>query len=98
MQTPQNELKKIATLASIRMDEESALQLAKDVSAIMSFVETLKDVNTDNIAPLLHPLDLNQRLREDEVDETNQVIALEKIAPQFCENHYRVPKVIETGK
>ncbi len=98
MHTTPEELKKIAALACINMNEASQNQLTHDVSAIMDFVEALRDVDTQHVSPLLHPLDLQQRLRADEVCESNQVENLQKIAPQFADNHYLVPKVIEIGK
>jgi aspartyl-tRNA(Asn)/glutamyl-tRNA(Gln) amidotransferase subunit C len=98
MYTTESELNKIATLACIKLESESAVQLAHDLSAIMNFVEQLRAVDTQNISPLCHPLDLHQRLRQDNITEKNQVLALGKIAPQFTDNLYLVPKVIEVEK
>jgi aspartyl-tRNA(Asn)/glutamyl-tRNA(Gln) amidotransferase subunit C len=94
MPTSEIELKKIATLAHIETDADSTLQFANDVNAIMNLVEQLRQVNTDTIAPLLHPLNLHQRLRTDEVKERNCIEALAKIAPVFADNLYLVPKVL----
>lgn len=94
--TSEHELKKIASLAHIETDANSTMQFAHDVSDIMNFVEQLRPVNTADVAPLLHPLDLNQRLRLDEVKEENCVTQLAKIAPSFADDLYLVPKVIET--
>lgn len=96
--TSGNQLEKMAALAYIEIDTEGAQQLAQDVSAIMHFVGQLRQVDTTNIQPLLHPLDLSQRLRNDDVDAESQISALSKIAPVFTDGMYRVPKVIETGK
>ena len=85
-------------LAHIETDANSTQQLTHDVSAIMAFVERLREVDTSAVSPLLHPLDLHQRLRMDQVQHVNCVTALEKIAPLFADNLYLVPKVIDTGK
>lgn len=98
MSTSKDELKNIAALAYIKTGEEDTLQLAKDVSAIMDFVEKLRQIDTTHIAPLLHPLDLHQRLRADVANVENNTADLAKIAPLFADNLYLVPKVIETGK
>ena len=101
MPTSEVELKKIATLATlayIETDADSTLQFATDVSAIMNFVEQLLEVNTDGVAPLLHPLNIHQRLRTDTITEGNCVEGLAKIAPVFADNLYLVPKVIDSGK
>jgi len=98
MSTSKNDLKKIAALAYIEMDSNSTNQLAHDVGAIMDFVEQLRGVNTSQVTPLLHPLDLEQRLRADVVNEENNVSQLADIAPLFADNLYLVPKVIDIGK
>ena len=98
MPTSEAELKQIATLAHIEIDANSTLQFAHEVSAIMDFVEQLRQINTTAVAPLLHPLNLHQQLRIDEVNEVNSVEALAKIAPVFTDDLYWVPKVIDLGK
>ncbi|WP_256478742.1 MULTISPECIES: Asp-tRNA(Asn)/Glu-tRNA(Gln) amidotransferase subunit GatC [Legionella] len=92
------DLKKIAALACIDLNTASAASLAKDVDAILKFVEQLHQVNTEGISPLFHPLNLKQRLRLDEVNEPDRSQELAKIAPLFTDNLYLVPKVIEPGK
>ena len=52
-------------------------------------------IDTDNVAPMAHPLDQTQRLRTDQVSEINQREAFQAIAPQVEANLYLVPKVIE---
>ncbi len=96
LKSNENELKKIAALAHIETNDKSASQLAHDVSAIMDFVEQLRQVDTSSVQPLLHPLNLHQRLRLDEIKEKNCVAELAKIAPVFTDDLYLVPKVIET--
>lgn len=92
MATSEDELKKIATLAYIEIDCNTA-QFAKDMSAIMNFVGQLRSVDTTSIAPLLHPLNMHQRLRIDDVNHVNYIPMLEKIAPVFANDLYYVPKL-----
>lgn len=98
MSATERELHKIAALACIQLDVKNTQQLTHDVSAMMNFVEKLRGVSTQGIQPLLHPLDLHQRLRTDAITEMNQVHELANIAPQFVDDVYLVPKVIEIGK
>ena len=97
MPTLETELTKIAALAYIGLNNDSAKLLVHDVGAIMDFIEQLRAVNTTGVAPMLHPLDLHQRLRSDEAVNENQVSHLAEIAPLFADDLYLVPKVIETG-
>lgn len=98
MSDSKTQLDQIASLAYIRFDESQNENMSNDVSKIMKFVETLQTINTDGIEPLMHPLDMNQRLRKDNPDNTNYVSDLKKIAPVFEDDHYLVPKVIDAGK
>ena len=98
MPISEHELQKIAALAYLEMDHTSTQQLTQDVTAIMAFVEQLRKIDTTDVTPLFHPLNLNQRLREDEVRTENCVAQLANIAPVFTDNLYLVPKVIDSGK
>ncbi|WP_298622554.1 Asp-tRNA(Asn)/Glu-tRNA(Gln) amidotransferase subunit GatC [uncultured Legionella sp.] len=92
------DLEKIARLAYLDIDSEHSSKLTQEISSIMDFVEQLRSVNTNEVAPLYHPFALHQRLRTDEVTEADCIAELEAIAPMFEDNLYLVPKVIESGK
>lgn len=98
MSLSEHEFQKIAALAYLETNPSHTHQLAHDVEAILSFVKILRQIDTTNVVPLFHPLDLHQRLRQDEIVENNQVNPLAKIAPLFSDDLYLVPKVIDSGK
>jgi len=62
---------------------------------ILAFVEQLNSVDTTGVEPLAHPLDATQRLRPDEVTETNNRENFQKVAPETESGLYLVPQVIE---
>ena len=86
---------KIAHLARIKLSDEQIPKYAQDLSNILQLVEQINQVDTDNIEPMAHPLDVSQRLRDDAVKETDQHQAFQKIAPATEAGLYLVPKVIE---
>ena len=51
--------------------------------------------NTDGVMPMAHPMDQSQRLRVDEVTESDNRNNFQAIAPQVEDGLYLVPKVIE---
>ena len=55
----------------------------------------MNQVNTDGVEPMAHPMDARQRLRPDEVSESNLRDKYQAIAPDVEHGLYRVPKVIE---
>ena len=68
---------------------------ARNLSDILALVEQLNAVDTAGVEPMAHPLDATQRLRPDEVTETDEREAFQAIAPQTEAGLYLVPKVIE---
>jgi len=89
------DIEKVAVLARIRLDEEQIPALEKDLGNILSLVDQLSAADTDNVEPLAHPLDAVQRLRADEVSESNQREVFQAIAPATENGLYLVPRVIE---
>jgi len=95
MSLDKSDIDKIAWLARISISEEDTSNYLHDVSNILELVEKMNNVDTDNIEPLAHPLELTARLRDDRVTETDQRAQFQEIAPAVDNGHYLVPKVIE---
>jgi aspartyl-tRNA(Asn)/glutamyl-tRNA(Gln) amidotransferase subunit C len=55
----------------------------------------MSETDTSDITPMAHPLDAVQRLRKDEVTETDKREHFQAIAPKTEEGVYLVPQVIE---
>ena len=90
-----DEVKKIAHLARIAVTEDQLAVYQQSLANILSMVDQMNAVNTDGVVPLAHSFDAVQRLRPDEVTETNQRDAFQAIAPAVDSGLYLVPKVIE---
>lgn len=95
MTISRKDIEKVAVLARIRVDEEQVSALEKDLGNILDLVDQLAAADTDDVAPMAHPLDAVQRLRADEVTEINQREAFQAIAPATENGLYLVPRVIE---
>lgn len=95
MTISRKDIEKVAVLARIRVDEEQISALEKDLGNILDLVDQLGAADTDAVEPMAHPLDAVQRLRADEVTETNQRDAFQAIAPATENGLYLVPRVIE---
>lgn len=85
----------IARLARLSIDDSEATEFTEEINNILYMVEAMNTVNTDNLEPLAHPLEITARLRGDVVTETDQRALFQSIAPDVEEGHYLVPKVIE---
>lgn len=95
MSLNRSEVEKIAHLARLEISEADVAAYAHSLSDILALVAQMDAVNTHGVAPMAHPLDAVQRLRADEVSETNQREKFQAIAPQVEAGLYLVPKVIE---
>jgi aspartyl-tRNA(Asn)/glutamyl-tRNA(Gln) amidotransferase subunit C len=89
------DIRNIAHLARLHIDEDVIDEYVDDLSNILSLVDQMNQVDSSNVTPLANPLDATQRLRADEVTETNQRDKFQQIAPDVADGFYRVPKVIE---
>ena len=89
------EVNRIAWLARLSIDADKTESYAKDLSGILAFIEQMSAVNTDDVAPMAHPMDQIQRLRPDLVTEQDQREKFQSIAPKVEAGLYLVPKVIE---
>lgn len=89
------EVKKIAHLARVGIEEQHIDAYADDLNNVLTLMTQMSELNTSNVQPMAHPMDQIQRLRIDEVTETNCRDYFQKISPQTEEGLYLVPKVIE---
>lgn len=95
MSVDQSDITKVALLARLKIDEADVPQYVDNLSNILGLVEQMSAVDTDDVAPMAHPLDAAQRLRADEVTEVDQRERFQALAPQVESGLYLVPKVIE---
>ncbi len=95
MSLTRSEVEKIAHLARLALREEDIALYARTLSDILELVEQMSAIDTQDVVPMAHPLDMVQRLRPDEVTESDQRDKFQAIAPQVEGGLYLVPKVIE---
>ena len=90
-----DDVKSIAHLARLEIEEKNIEGYTNNLSGILQLVEQMNAVDTKNVKPMAHPMDVSQRLRADEVLEKNQRELFQKIAPKTEDGLYLVPQVIE---
>jgi aspartyl-tRNA(Asn)/glutamyl-tRNA(Gln) amidotransferase subunit C len=90
-----DDVKKIAHLARLNMSQADITLYTEQLSNILNFVEQMNQADTTGIDAVAHSLDFTQRLRSDQISESNQREAFQVIAPLVEAGLYLVPKVIE---
>jgi aspartyl-tRNA(Asn)/glutamyl-tRNA(Gln) amidotransferase subunit C len=90
-----DDVKRIAHLARIEVDEQEAAQVLGQLAGIFAMIGEMQAVDTTDVEPMAHAQDLILRLRDDKVTESDRHAAFQAIAPQVEAGLYLVPKVIE---
>ena len=89
------DVKRVAELAYIETTEEEADAALTQLTDIFDLIEQMQAVDTSEVEPMSHAQDVTQRLRADNVTESDQRELFQSIAPQVEDGLYLVPKVIE---
>ncbi|HJM59128.1 MAG: Asp-tRNA(Asn)/Glu-tRNA(Gln) amidotransferase GatCAB subunit C [Gammaproteobacteria bacterium] len=89
------ELKEIAYLARININDELLPSLKGELEKILNLFNKLNSVDTTEIEAMSHPLNLSQPTRPDEITEEDQREKLQETAPSVKSGLFLVPKVIE---
>jgi len=95
MSLERSDVVSIAHLARLAIAEDDIPAYARNLSSILDLVAQMNAVDTSDVEPMAHPLDMAQRLREDVVTETGLRDKFQAIAPSVEAGLYLVPKVIE---
>ena len=91
----QEQLQKIAHLARLEMPESAEKEMMDSMNSVLTWMEELNEINTDNVKPLTHmSLEINA-LREDRVIPNISREQGLKNAPKQDGEYFRVPKVME---
>ncbi|NQZ14491.1 MAG: Asp-tRNA(Asn)/Glu-tRNA(Gln) amidotransferase subunit GatC [Alphaproteobacteria bacterium] len=86
---------KVARLARLKITDEEATKYGGQLSNIIQFVEQLNEVDTDNVEPLASVVDIDLRLREDEITDGGIQDDVLANSPETLEGFFVVPKVVE---
>lgn len=89
------EVKNIAYLARLSIEDEKIETYAKNLTGILDLVEQMNNVDTSQIDPMSHPQEVSQRFRDDVISEENQREHFMENAPAKEAGLFLVPKVIE---
>ncbi len=88
-------VKRIAFLSRLKIEDDKISATEAEFNKILQWVDQLKEVNTDNVEPLISVNENHVLLREDKVTEGNQSEAVLANAPMKEYGYFAVPKVVE---
>ncbi len=95
MPIDKNQVKKVAKLSRISLEDNKIDSLSKDLDSILTFVEKLNELDTKEIKTLKSIADKTLEARNDIVDDGKIKDEVLKNSPEKNEDFFIVPKVIE---
>ena len=89
------EVAKIASLARLHLAEDELAPMARQMEAILAYVERLNEVNTDGIEPMPHAVEQTNVFRADV--ETPMLSREEALvnAPKTDGRYFVVPQIVK---
>jgi aspartyl-tRNA(Asn)/glutamyl-tRNA(Gln) amidotransferase subunit C len=88
-------VRRISELARIEVADADLEPLARELSAILGWIEQLGEVATDDVAPMRSVMPITHPWREDAVTDGNRQDEITANAPTAHDGHFVVPKVVE---
>ena len=87
-------IRQIAKLAKLTISDEEIVNYMPHMKKVLNHFSELETLNTDNIEPLITPVDLKSYLREDKVEKNISTEELLEGAPSSVGQLFQVPPVI----
>ncbi len=95
MSITQPEIEHVARLARLALSDTEKELFTGQMSAILRYVETLNELDTDGIIPTAHAVPVENSFRPDAVQPSIGTDQALRNAPDRVETFFRVPPVIE---
>ena len=85
----------IAKLARLKLSDSEALLYQKDLNSILEYVETLRELDAENVRPMSHVIPLKNVWRDDKPGKAGKPEEILANAPAREKDFFKVPKIIE---
>lgn len=95
MSVDQSTVRRIAHLARIAIPDDEVAGLQTELNAILTFVETLADVDVRGVEPMTSVTPMAMKKRDDVVTDGGLATIVTANAPGAEDHFFAVPKVIE---
>ncbi len=95
MQLTPADVRKVASLARLKVSDVEVASLTTDLTAILGYIDVLNEIDTTGIEPMVHAVELHNVLRVDLVVESLPRAAALSNAPRSDGECFLVPAIIE---
>ena len=90
-----DQVKHVAHLARLALSEDEVETMTKQLGDIIKYAELLNELDTENVEPTTHVLDLKNVMRKDEAKKWISKEDALKNAPDQKNGQFRVPSILE---
>lgn len=89
------EVRKVAFLSRLKLSAEEIGDLTSKLANVLEYVETLNEVDTTDVEPLVHAVELSNVFRKDVIVESLPRAAALQNAPKSDGVYFLVPQILE---
>jgi aspartyl-tRNA(Asn)/glutamyl-tRNA(Gln) amidotransferase subunit C len=94
MSLTRDDVKKVSLLARLRLTDDELDRMTEQMVQIVGYVESLSELDTENVEPMAHPLEVSNVFAADELRESLPRDAALAGAPHHDREFYLVPAVL----
>lgn len=95
MSVDKDTVRRIAKLARLALEEERVEPMMNELNQILAWVEQLKEIDVEGVAPMTSVVAQRLKWRADEVTDGGDADAITTNAPLAEDHFFVVPKVVE---
>ena len=88
------DVEKVSLLARLKFDDEQLDKMTEHMVQIIQYVDKLSELNTDDVEPMAHALDIHNALADDVPRPSLPREEALKNAPKSDDEYFRVPAVL----
>jgi len=93
----EQEVLHVAKLARLRLSDSEVKTYRKDLNSILTYVESLEDIDTDGVKPMSHVMDTSNIWRDDTPADTGKPEDLLSNAPVKERGCFKVPRILDNN-
>ena len=91
----EQEVKKIAELSRLSLSSDELKKRTEDMNNIINYMDTLNEINTDDVEELYNVNDMNSTLRDDIIEESLDKKDVLKNSPSSNKDYIEVPLIVK---
>ncbi len=89
-----DEVRELALLARLALSEQEVTRMTGDLTAILTYVDALRELDTTGVEPMTHAVPFDCPLRDDQVAPSLPVDEALANAPRREGSFFQVPRIV----